>query len=234
MSGGEFECRREVELGAPIDAVWAAVATSAGNEGWLFPSPLPEGSPGVVSEPPTRFAVRVEQGAWFNDLSYELESLDDLRTHLRYEHRGIFPADFDVQNVALQEHTDFYLHTLGEYLTHYGGRAARYVGDVPRGLEAPAATAAPDGFERLIDALAIGRDAGVGDRVALEAPEPVSCVVDYRTANFLGLRSTDALYCFFGRNAFGSPVAMSIHSFDGSDGSQMRARWERWLADELS
>ena len=33
----EFEIRREVELPATPEQVWAAVATAAGTTSWLFP-----------------------------------------------------------------------------------------------------------------------------------------------------------------------------------------------------
>ena len=83
---------------------------------------------------------------------------------------------------------------------------------------------------------------GVGDRFAHQAKaqlracqqiaaQGVEGVVDYATANFLGVRSGDALYRFFGRNAFGGPVGMSIHHFgDGVDAEAAGAEWTRWLA----
>jgi hypothetical protein len=59
--------------------------------------------------------------------------------------------------------------------------------------------------------------------------------VNYRRPNFTGVRSSDALYCFFGRNAFGQPVAMSIHSFtDGVDPERAKRDWQRALADSLN
>ena len=48
--------------------------------------------------------------------------------------------------------------------------------------------------------------------------EPLDGVVDYRRPNFLGVRTANALCCFFGRDAFGAPVGISIHMFaDGID-----------------
>lgn len=59
----------------------------------------------------------------------------------------------------------------------------------------------------------------------------VTGIVSYRQANFIGVRSSDAPYCFFGRNAFGRPVAVSIHSFaDGVDAEQAKRDWQRALA----
>ena len=41
--------------------------------------------------------------------------------------------------------------------------------------------------------------------------DPVDAVVDYATPNFIGVRSADGLYRFFGRNAFGMPVGLGHH-----------------------
>ena len=56
----------------------------------------------------------------------------------------------------------------------------------------------------------------------------------YLRQNFMGIRTADALYCFFGRNAFGGPVAVSIHSFDGLDADATKQKWQRWLAKALA
>jgi hypothetical protein len=51
----------------------------------------------------------------------------------------------------------------------------------------------------------------------------------------VGIRTTDALYCFFGRNAFGRPVGMSIHSFaDDVDAEVTKQDWQRWLTAALA
>ena len=201
----EFECRREVLLPASPEQVWEAVATTAGNAAWLFPNEIaPDGSGARVWEPPHHFALRMEQGDWFNALDYLIEARDGGTALLRYVHSGIFVDDWDTQFDAVQQHTDFYLHTLGEYLAHFNGRPVTYIGGGPGGLQAPGATAGPDGFTRLRQALGLGTDVARGDRVALE-PEglaPLEGVVDYLTANFIGVRTDDALYRFFGRNAF--------------------------------
>jgi len=63
----------------------------------------------------------------------------------------------------------------------------------------------------------------------------VEGTIDYRQPHFLGVRSADALYCFFGRKAFGAPVGMSIHSFaEDVDAEQTKQRWQQWLADALA
>ena len=232
----EFEVTREIVLPATPERVWEAVATTAGNAAWLFPNEVDPGAAAVYDRP-HHFASRVEQGEWFNAIEFVIEGREGGTSLLRYMHSGIFVDDWDKQFDAVQQHTDFYLHTLGEYLEHFPGRAATYVGDVPGGIQGPDSSATPDGFARLQEALGIPAQASEGDRVRLTAPgvEPVDGVVDYRSPNFIGIRTDDALYRFFGRNAFGSPVGMSIHMFaNGADPEQTKRRWQEWLNGALA
>ncbi|XAS68526.1 hypothetical protein V3C33_04240 [Micrococcaceae bacterium Sec5.7] len=43
--------------------------------------------------------------------------------------------------------------------------------------------------------------------------------VDFSNEHFLGLRTGDAMYRFFGRNSFEAPVGMTVHDFSGSGDS---------------
>jgi hypothetical protein len=234
----EFEIRREVILPATPEQVWEAVATSAGNAAWLFPTEVePDGPATAAWDPPHRFAVRDERGDWFNALEYVIEGRAGGTTLLRYAHSGIFVDDWDSQYDAVQAHTDFYLHTLSEYLQHFDGRAATYIGDVPGGIQGPPNSATPDGFRRMRQALGLAGEAREGDRVRLTAHglEPLDGVIDYLRPNFLGVRTADALYRFFGRNAFGAPVAMSIHVFaDGIEPELTKQSWRHWLDTTLA
>lgn len=233
---GEFECRREVVLPGSPEEVWEAVATAAGNSAWLFPNEI-SAEDATVWDPPDRFANRTEQGEWFNALEYEIESADGSHTTLRYAHSGIFTENWDTQYDAVQQHTDFYLHTLGQYLEHFNGRPATYIGGGPGGLQGPVQSATPDGFRRLQKALGLTPADLEGETVQLSPAglAPMEAVIDYKQANFLGLRTDNGLYCFFGRNAFGAPVGMSAHLFgEGVDGEAVTEDWERWLASELA
>jgi hypothetical protein len=135
-----------------------------------------------------------------------------------------------------QQHTDFYLHTLGEYVAHFSGRPVTYIGEVPGGIQGPASSVTPDGFTRLQSALGLPTSVNEGDEVHLQpdATEALNGVVDYLRDNFMGIRTADALYCFFGRNAFGAPVALTIHAFDGRDGEPAEQTWQRFLATALA
>jgi hypothetical protein len=58
----------------------------------------------------------------FNALDYAIEARDGGTAHLRYVHSGILADEWEDQYDAIGGHTDFYLHTLGQYLAHFNGR----------------------------------------------------------------------------------------------------------------
>ena len=151
----EFEIRREVELPATAEQVWAAIATGDGTASWMFPTG--EGAPSRVGEvwaghtvtvfdPPRHIAVRADgPDGVFNALEYIIEARDGGTALLRYVHSGILTDDWDNQYDAATLHTSFYLHTLGQYLQYFqgregdlrDGRGARCLGDDRRVRRAP-------------------------------------------------------------------------------------------------
>ena len=65
--------------------------------------------------------------------------------------------------------------------------------------------------------------------------EPIEGVIDYLRPNFIGVRTAEALYRFFGRNAFGAPVGMSIHAFaDGIEPERTKQTGKHWLDTALA
>jgi hypothetical protein len=207
---GPFEINRAVALPATPEQVFAAV--TSGTAGWMFPTG-PEPGPADPRvrgwDPPREFRVRVDgEDGWFNALEYLIEAREGGTAVLRYVHSGIFTDDWDDQYDGVGSHTDFYLHTLGQYLAHFAGRPARYAA-----ADGPAASTAPDGFAVLRRALG---DPAVGQPVRLAIPglDPVDTVTDWADDHFLGLRGPTGLYRFFGRNAWGAPVGLSLHLFD--------------------
>ena len=224
--GKEFEIRREVELSATPEEVWEAVATGPGTASWLFPED-PGPNDLVESDRPYRYAVRSEgEGGSFNAVEFVIEAREGGTAVLRYVHSGVFDVEgWDDQYDAVNSHTDFYLHTLGQYLEHFAPKTATYVGGGPGGLMGPEASMTPDAFETLKRELGASSE---GDRVVLPNGGGDG-VVDCATDRFLGVRTGDALYRFFGRNAFGGPVGMSIHHFGDVDADAATRDWSEWL-----
>jgi hypothetical protein len=224
--GKQFEIRREVELPATPEEVWEAVATGPGTASWLFPED-PGPNDLVESDRPHRYAVRTEgEAGWFNAIEFVIEAREGGTAVLRYVHSGVLEEEsWDDQYDAADGHTDFYLHTLGQYLEHFAPKTASYVGGGPGGLMGPEASMTPDAFETLKRVLGASAE---GDRVSLPNGGGDG-VVDYATAHFLGVRTGDALYRFFGRNAFGGPVGMSIHHFGVVDDDAASRDWSEWL-----
>ncbi|RZL76552.1 MAG: SRPBCC domain-containing protein [Rhodococcus sp. (in: high G+C Gram-positive bacteria)] len=229
-----FEIRREVVLDATPEDVFAAVTSGTG--GWMFPTELDPGvgsegpdDPTVVAwEPPRKFAVRQEgPDGWFNALEYLIEARDGGTAALRYVHSGIFTDDWDAQYDGADKHTTFYLHSLGQYVRYFPGRAATYIA-----ADGPAASSDPKAMSTLRTALGLSGTSTTGDTVSVDVPGfgTVDGVVDYLTPQFLGIRTADALFRFYGRNAFGGTVDAAHHLF-GDDADQQKSQdaWKSWL-----
>ena len=233
----EFECKRELVLPADPDRVWEAVSTPEGLSAWQFPSPVPSISDIATAwDPPHHLGIRMEQGEWFNALEYRIEGRGDGTSVLRYVHSGIFMDDWDAQYDAVQQHTDFYLHTLGQYLEFFDGQPATYIGDVPGGLQGPARSTEKDGFDRLKEAL--GLDPGVGRRHRGEpgsgGTQPDLGSGGLRAAQLPRHPHLECALPILRRNAFGQPVGMSIHMFGSvDDPDAVRGHWQQWLDGSL-
>jgi uncharacterized protein YndB with AHSA1/START domain len=236
-----FEIAREVDLPAGPDDVWSAI--TADTAAWQFPgmeipagAAPPEGGPVTTWDPPHRLVIRMESpDGTFNALDYAIEARDGGTAHLRYVHSGILADGWEDQYDAIGGHTDFYLHTLGEYLAHFNGRPVTYVGQPSAGIEGPATAGGPDAMDTLRAALGLSADASPGDavRASLGDAGTLDGVVDFATPEFLGVRTEDGLYRFFGRNHYGSVVGMSAHLFgDGVDAAALEAQLKTWL-DEV-
>jgi uncharacterized protein YndB with AHSA1/START domain len=234
-----FEVTREVDLPAAPDDVWTAI--TANTAAWQFPNELeiptgdtpPEEGPVTTWDPPHRLVIRVQApDGTFNALEYAIEARNGGTAHLRYVHSGILADGWEDQYDAIGGHTDFYFHTLAQYLEHFNRRQVTYVGQPSAGIEGPEAAGTPDAMDALRTALGVSADAGAGDAVhaSLGDAGTLDGVVDYSTPEFLGVRTADGLYRFFGRNHYGSVVGMSAHLFvDGVDASAQEAALKAWL-----
>src|SRR3954469_25268560 len=234
-----FEITREVDLPASPDDVWTAI--TADTAAWQFPTGMeipageapPEGAPVTTWDPPRRLVIRMESpDGTFNALDYAIEARAGGTAHLRYVHSGILADGWEDQYDAIDGHTDFYLHTLAQYLEHFNGRPVTYVGQPSSGIDGPQAASGADAMDTLRAALGLGADASVGDTVhaRIEGAGTLDGVIDYATAEFLGVRSAGGLYRFFGRNHYGSVVGMSAHVFrDDIDAADAERALKAWL-----
>jgi hypothetical protein len=237
----EFEIAREFEVDATPQEVWEAVTTGTG--GWLWPMEAPEpreggtgpfGSTVTAWDPPHRYANRVENvegisEQTLNQLDYTIEPREGgRRAWVRYVHSGILVEDWDNQYDAANRHTDFYLHTLREYLLRFAPRPVAFAT-----FDGPEASQAADALDIVGRALGVADDTAPGARVTARGPESFGsfdAVVDYRNPYFLGLRTGDALIRFFGRNHWGYPVGISVHDFaPDADPKANEAAWQGWL-----
>ncbi|MBE1484774.1 SRPBCC family protein [Plantactinospora soyae] len=238
--GRQFEVRWESELSASPSEVWEAF--TAHTSGWLWKIDYEprvggaerglSGSGGTVTvwDPPNRFVTRAVDGDGVNELDYRVEPRGT-GSYLRYVHRGVIAGDYERELDACRQHTAFYQHTFGEYLRHFAGHDAAYVS--AGGPE----TSARGGFAALRRALGVGPDVAVGDRVRLTPAglTPIEGTVDYATYAFLGVRGADALYRFYGRDAWGWPVGVAHHLFaEGVDEAAEASTWQAWLTAALA
>lgn len=237
----EFRIARDVVVEATPEDVFAAVTT--GISGWLFPGPLPapdgtpdeEGNRVTTWDPPHRFAVRSDgDDGWFNALEYVIAADSGATTSVRYVHSGIFTDDWDGQYDGASTHADYYLHTLGQYVKHFPGRAATYIRAT---TTAPGANA-PTAAETLRRHLGV---TAVGDRVHIDIPAigPLAGEVDYLTEHFLGIRTPDALLRFPSRVKWGMPLTAEHHLYTpntdtnpDTDPEKTTRAWQSWL-DEV-
>ena len=230
----ECEITRDVDLPAAPDDVWTAI--TAETAAWQIPTgaepPSGEGGPIKTWDPPHRLVIRMESpDGTFNALDYAIEARDGGTAHLRYVHSGILADEWEDQYDAIGGHTDFYLHTLGQYLEHFNGRQVTYVGQPSAGIEGPESAGTPDAMDTLRAALGAS-GAGVGDEVHASLGDAGSLdgVIDYSTPEFLGVRTDDGLFRFFGRNFYNGVVGMSAHLFvDGVDAAAREAELKAWL-----
>ena len=233
----QFELRRTVEVARSVEEVWQAVATVEGQAAWRFPiggedaqavGDLLFGHRVEILDPPHYLRLRAEEADGQPDIIEYLVESQTTGVRLSYLHAGVIDDDDgEVHFESTAQHTDFYLHTLGQYLAHFSGKPVVYYG-----AEAPPAGAAPGSFELLSADLGIAADAVEGDEasVGIQGVAPIRAVIDYRRPEFLGLRSSDALYRFFGRDVFAQPVALGHHLFAGHlDEVLEEPAWRGWL-----
>ncbi|MDX3530615.1 SRPBCC domain-containing protein [Streptomyces sp. ID05-39B] len=235
----EFEIVREFEVDATPEQVWEAVTHGTGGYLWPMDPPEPRiggaaafGSTVTAWDPPHHLTIRSEDVGMpvqsVNQLEHVIEPRDGgRRAWVRYVHSGILTDDWDNQYDGANKHTDFYLHTLREYLTHFAPRPVAFTT-----FDGPEASQAPDAFAAVAGALGLAEGAAAGERLRVHGPEGqlVDAVLDFRNPYFIGLRTDEALIRFFGRNHWGAPVGISVHDFAAdADAKADELAWQGWL-----
>ncbi len=239
-----FELTKEIEVHASPEAVWEAVATGPGIDGWFlgtgneveprlggrvrisFGEESGESAHGVTAwDPPRRFAHRGDTApdGTFHAMEYTIEGRAGGITVVRLVHSGFLADDWEAEYDALDEGDFMYLHQMAQYVVHFLGRRASVVvamrPDVDR----------EGGLATLRRELGVSAAVAEGDRVRL-APggvPPVEGVVDFVSPSFVGVRGPDALYRFM----LGSGVAYLGHHVyrDDVDVAAETAAWQTWV-----
>jgi hypothetical protein len=223
-----FEIRKEIALRATAEQVWQAIGTKAGLATWFQPAEMGPDSDIVVTwEPPKLLVTEIPFGGELKQ-TYEwiVDAGDEGGAILRLVCSGLASDDFDDKFTGIA--WEMYLYTLAQYFTYFAGRPVVYVE-----AEGPPTSAQQTAWPRLVDALGLAEPVQLGAAVHIPLPglDPIEGVVDYVTADFLGVRTSDALIRFHGKAPIGMPVGVSHHAYvEAFDEEQATKAWESWLA----
>jgi len=247
--GHHFEERKDAEVPASPDDVWAAIATGPGIDSWFMGrNEVQPGTGGTVRtvfgeyapelavtawDPARRFAYRSGETPDGRFIAYEflIEGRAGGSAVLRTVTSGFLPGDdWADEFEAMTLGGELYFRTLVEYLTHFAGRFA-----------APVTAFGPPGMDWAPELTSLCRGLGLtgsarrGDRVriAVGGAEHAEGIVYFANAYTIGIRTPDALYRFL--RGFGKPVIAAHHLFSpDADPEQARQAWASWLASTLT
>jgi uncharacterized protein YndB with AHSA1/START domain len=239
----EFELRKEITLEATPEQVWEAVATGPGIDSWFMGRNQVEPREGgrtsmtigaytdegtvTAWEPPSRFALYsgTPGGEGFMAFEWLIEGRDDGSCVLRLVQSGILGDDWESEYDALGTGWEMYLHLLSQYLTWFRGQAV-----TPVTVMAPGAADPAEFWPRLHDGLGLGAEVAENDKVRLtpEGLGPIDGVVDYVSAQALGVRSADGLYRFVRGHTGMAAVGHHLYG-DDVDGDEAERAWQAWL-----
>jgi uncharacterized protein YndB with AHSA1/START domain len=241
-----FTLTHEIEVDAPPEVVWDAIATGPGVDSWFMGrneiEPREGGTtktvlPGMswestitIWEPPTRL---VQQGgdaptAGYHIFDYTIEPRKG-STFVRWVHSGALAGeDWEAQYEGMSEGDPMYFLKLAEYLTYFRGRIA-----VPVNVYGPTIKGGPDlAWETYSRGLGLDGPVAMDQRVRLtpEGLPVLDGVVDCRTPSFLGVRTDDGMYRFW--YVWNDSVGMGHHIFrEDLDQQETERAWATWLDD---
>ena len=247
--GHPFDQRKEAEVPATPEEVWAAIASGPGINSWFMGRsevrPGPDGTVrtvfgeyapelGVTAwDPGRRFAYRSGEAPDGRFIAYEflIEGRAGGSTVLRTVTSGFLPGDDWAEEFeAMTLGGEMYFRTLVEYLSHFAGRFA-----VPVTAFGPPGTTWARDRALLCRALGLPADPRPGDRVTLtrNGTGPIEGVVYFANAHAIGVRTQDALYRFL--RGFAKPPIAAHHLFaENADPAQAERAWEAWLNRTLA
>jgi uncharacterized protein YndB with AHSA1/START domain len=246
--GHPFDQRKEAEVPATPDEVWAAIASGPGINSWFMGrTEVQPGAGGTVRtifgdyapeldvtawDRARRFAYRSGEAPDGRFIAYEflIQGRAGGSTVLRTVTSGFLPGDdWADEFEAMTLGGELYFRTLVEYLTHFTGRFAE-----PVTAFGPPGTSWDRDRTLLCRALDLPDDAKPGDRasVTIGGTGSADGVVYCANAHAIGVRAEDALYRFL--RGFGKPALAAHHLFAaGADPVQARLAWESWLGRTL-
>ena len=246
--GERFEQRREAEVPASPEQVWAAIATGPGIDSWFMGrNEVKAGAAGTVRtvfgeytpeleitgwDPAHRFAYGSGRAPDGRFIAYEflIEGRAGASTVLRTVTSGFLPGDdWADEFEAMTLGGELYFRTLVEYLTHFAGRFA-----APVTAFGPPGTSWSRDRSLLCRALGLAEPPQRGDPVRFTgATGPAEGVVYFANAHAIGVRTPDGLYRFM--RGFAKPVLAAHHLFGAdADPDQARQAWEAWLSRTLA
>ena len=250
--GERFEQRRDAEVPASPEEVWAAIATGPGIDSWFMGhSEVEPGGGGIGGgtvrtvfgqympelditawDPPRRFGYRGAEAPDGRFIGYEflIEGRGGGSTVLRAVTSGFIPGDdWADEYEAMTAGGDGYFRTLVEYLTYFRGRYA-----VPVTAFGPPGTDWKRDRSLLCAALGLPDTCAPGDTVRFTPAEtgPVEGVLFQASPSILAVRTPDAFYRFL--HGFGHPMVAAHQLFSGNLDPDPAARaWVSWLARTL-
>ncbi|TQM02098.1 SRPBCC family protein [Pseudonocardia kunmingensis] len=254
MSDRRLEKR--IELDAPPEQVWDAIATGPGIAAWFVPHDVQPREGGTVEqdygggfttrgrvtawEPGRRFAYgafdrppdhasdRPDDGRPQYAYEFLVEGRDGGGTVLRFVQSGFLDgADWDDEYDSFDTGWTLFFANLRSYLRHFAGLPVRNAVAMSY-----TAGSARDIWPVLHRALGLAGHPAVGDAVTLapDGPAAVTGVVDVANEEFLGVRSAHGLHRIGAEGEAGCGVS-AYHYVYGEpvDAVALTADWQRWL-----
>lgn len=241
------EMRKQIELDATPEQVWAAIATGPGIATWFVPGAVEPRVGGAVKQEfggqliATGTVTAYEEGRRFAyaapppegdgpryAFEFLVEGRDGGSTVLTFVQSGFLDgAGWDDEYTGFDKGWDLFFGNLRAVLAHFAGLP---VSGVVAFVSAAGARA--DAWPLLLRGLGLSAMPAIGDEVtfAPEGAEPIKGVVDVATPEFLGIRSAHGLHRIGAEGDAGCGVS-AYHYFFGApvDRDAVTTAWQGWL-----